>query len=779
MAKNLVIVESPAKAKTIEKYLGKDFKVLSSVGHIIDLPPNELGVDVENNFEPKYQTIKGKKKVIDALKKAAAESDVVYLAPDPDREGEAIGWHIAESIKKKAKKIYRVQFNEITKKGVLTGIENTTELDMNRVNAQQARRILDRLVGYLVSPLLWKPLKYGLSAGRVQSVALRLICERESEIEAFNPEEYWSIVGNFAAGKSLIKAKLERKANKKFEMKNEKEAQKVMDDLKNANFIISKVDRKTVKQAPPAPFITSRLQQEAIRKHGYSGKKTMMLAQRLYEGVELGSEGPVGLITYMRTDSIRISDEAKEQASEYITKNFGKEFLPKSKRSFKQKKENMQDAHEAVRPTSVHNTPEKVKQFMNDDQYKLYKLIWDRFVASQMSDAQFDQSTITITGADYDFKAKGKILKFAGFMKLYVETKEDDVEEDDAVLYDVNENDSVIPKEIEKKQHFTQPPPRFTEPSLIRALEQKGIGRPSTYVSIISTINDRGYVQQEMKKLFPTELGRVVNSLLISNFPKVFDVLFTADMEKDLDEIAAGNSDWKDILKIFYNSFNEELTKADNQFVVDLTIDKDCPECNAKLGIKYGKNGAFAACTNYPDCKFTSDYKRKENGDIDLVERAAPVGIGIDCENCGAELVIKPSKYGEIIACPEYPKCKNIKNFVRLKDGGIKIITPGEKVDEKCPDCDGDLVLKSGRNGVFVACDNYPKCKFTANAVLNDEGNFEPKILQVAKVECEKCGSDMTLKSSRRGRFFACVGYPKCKNTKAAIEEDGVITPKE
>jgi DNA topoisomerase-1 len=777
MAKNLVIVESPAKARTIEKYLGKDYKVLSSVGHIIDLPPNELGVDIENNFEPKYQTIKGKKKTIDALKKAAAESEKVYLAPDPDREGETIGWHIAESIKKKNNNIARIQFNEITKKGILQGIENPTEINMNRVNAQQARRILDRLVGYLVSPLLWKPLKYGLSAGRVQSVALRLICEREAEIEAFIPEEFWTIEGIFQADKSEIKAKLEKYKNKKINIKNETSAQKVLDDLKDADFIISKVERKTVKQAPPAPFITSALQQESIRKFGYSGKKTMMIAQKLYEGIDLGSEGPTGLITYMRTDSFRISDEAINSATNYISKNFGKEYLPKYKRKFKSKNANIQDAHEAIRPTSVENTPEKVKKFLNAEQYKLYKLIWDRFLASQMADAEFDQSVITISANDYDFKAKGKILKFPGFMKLYVETKEENGDEESSILYDVNEKDKVDLKEINKKQNFTQPPPRYTESSLIKTLEQKGIGRPSTYVSIISTINDRGYVKQEKKKLFPTELGRIVNSLLISNFPKVFEVSFTAEMEEDLDLIEEGKVYWKDILKEFYESFNKELKKAEEKFVVDLNVEKKCPKCGSNLVIKYGKNGAFIACTNYPDCKFTSDYKR-EGTNIELLERQAPQKTGIKCENCGEELVIKQSKYGQIIACPAYPKCKNIKNFIRLKDGSIKIINPGEKLKDKCPDCSGNLVLKTGKNGIFVACNNYPKCKFTANAILNEDGEFIPKIIKVAKVTCEKCGSDMALKSSRRGKFFACTGYPKCKNTKPAVEIDGVITPK-
>jgi DNA topoisomerase-1 len=779
MANHLVIVESPAKAKTIEKYLGKDFKVMSSVGHIIDLPTNKLGVDIENNFEPEYEIIKGKKKVIDALKKAAAESDIVYLATDPDREGEAIGWHISESIKKKAPVIKRVQFNEITKNGILKGIKNPSELNMNMVNAQQARRVLDRLVGYLVSPLLWKPLRYGLSAGRVQSVALKLICEREEEIEKFKPEEYWTFTGFFKSDTSEIKARLEKISNKKVNINNKTDAEEIYNKLLDSEYKISGVEKKEVKQSPPPPFITSGLQQEAIRRFGFSGKKTMMIAQRLYEGIELGNEGPVGLITYMRTDSTRISNDAMEQAEKFIIQKYGKEYLPAKKRIFKQKSENVQDAHEAIRPTSINYPPEKVKNFLNNEQYKIYKLIWDRFIASQMAEAIFYQSVISIIGNDtYLFKAKGKILKFPGFMKLYIESKEDDVKEEDAVIYDVKESEVVLLEKLEKKQNFTQPPPRYTESSLIRLLEQKGIGRPSTYVSIISTINDRGYVKQEKKKLYPTELGRIVNSLLNSNFPRVFDVPFTAEMEKDLDEIAEGKVDWKEIIKEFYEDFDKELSLAQKQFVSDLTVDMDCPECGAKLKIKYGKNGAFLACSNYPDCKFTSDYTRDEEGRIILVERKNNELAGIKCENCGSEMVFKRSKYGDIIACPEYPKCKNIKNFMRTEDGKIKIINSGEKVKEKCPECKGDLVVKVGKNGVFIACNNYPDCKFTANAILNKNGDFEPKIIKIAEVKCEKCGSPMKLKSGRKGKFFACTGFPKCRNTKAAVERDGIIQPK-
>lgn len=783
---NLVIVESPAKAKTIEKYLGSDYKVIASVGHIIDLPQNELGVDIENHFTPKYTVIEGKEKVISSLKSNASKADMVYLAPDPDREGEAIAWHIASQIDSK-KPVKRVLFNEITKKGILEGINNPGDINLNRVNAQQSRRILDRLVGYLVSPLLWKPLKYGLSAGRVQSVALRLICEREEEIEKFVPVESWSISADFnienqqTKDKGVLKAKLDKIKGKKAEIKTEKDADKILADMPK-DFIVSGVEEKAVKQNPADPFITSRMQQEAIRKLGFTAKKAMAVAQSLYEGVEL-AEGPVGLITYMRTDSTRISPEAESQAKEYIENNFGKDYVSKTKKAAK-KSNNVQDAHEAIRPTSVLRTPSEIKKYLTNDQYKLYKLIWERFVASQMSEAVFNQTVVRLTGGDYEFKATAKTLAFAGFTKLYLESKEEDAkneeDEETTISFKITENTPALRDKTEKKQHFTQSPPRYTEATLVKTLEQQGIGRPSTYAAIISTIVERQYTELIEKKFHPTELGRIVNHILITSFPKIFEVKFTAGMEKDLDLIEDGKENWQDVLTAFYNDFDKELkTASSGKLSANLDTDKKCPICNSSLVIKMGKNGAFLACTKYPDCKFTSNFKRDEKGSIILVEEQQFEGSGIMCEKCGKELVFKHTKFGDVIACPGYPECKNIKNFLRKPDGSIKIIEPGETLSTPCPKCSKNLVVKSGRNGIFAACEGYPDCKFTANVIMHDDGTLgiKEENNQAGTEEnqevCEKCGKPMVVKRSYRGAFLACSGYPECKNTKPLKKKQG------
>lgn len=786
--KNLVIVESPAKARTIEKYLGKDFSVIASVGHVRDLPKNELGVEIENNFKPKYRTIKGKKKIIDSLKSAANGAGKIYLATDPDREGEAIAWHIANSLNSDEDKTYRVQFNEITKQGVTEGIKEPGKINMDRVNAQQSRRILDRLVGYMVSPLLWKPLKYGLSAGRVQSVALRLICERENEIEKFIPKEYWTIDGHFEktdkttdSKEETIKARLEKKKGKKIEISNEKQVKEILNEIEKKEAKVGNVSKKELKQSPSAPFITSTLQQDANRKLGFTAKKTMTLAQQLYEGIALGSEGPVGLITYMRTDSTRVSSESIKQAKSFITKNFGEQFLGKGRAAGPQKKKaGTQDAHEAIRPANVEKSPDNIKNFLSSDQYKLYKLIWDRFVASQMAPAIFDQSTITIAVGDYEFITKGKILKFPGFMKLYVESKDNGENNEDSIIYDVEKDEKLNVQKYDEKQHFTTPPPRYSEARLVKTLEQKGIGRPSTYASIISTIMDREYVVLEDKKFRPTELGRIVNRLLISNFTHLFNAEFTAEMEKELDQIESGNMEWVKLLENFYKDFKKELDKAEKKFDTDLTIDEKCPKCGKELIIKYGKNGSFIACSGYPECRFSSNFERDENGKIKLTDEKNGKSTGLTCEKCGSELLIKKSRYGEILACSAYPECKNIKSFLRLKDGTIKVIETGEELEDKCPKCESSLVVKSGRNGIFAACSAYPKCTYTTNIKVDDNGNLKPHILQTDSVKCDKCGAEMVLKRSRRGSFFACPNYPDCKNTKAAVtNEDGIVTVKQ
>lgn len=781
--KNLVVVESPAKARTIEKYLGKDFKVIASVGHVKDLPSNELGVDIENDFTPKYETIKGKKKIINEIKKACEDVEKVYLAPDPDREGEAIAWHISEEIKKKVDAIYRVQFNEITKKGIMEGISNPGKINLNRVNAQQSRRILDRLVGYLVSPILWKPLKYGLSAGRVQTVALRLICEREEEIEKFVPKEYWTITGFFTkegdTSSAPIQARLEKKSGKKLEIPNEEKCNQILKELNNKTPQIKKVEKKVVKSQPPLPFTTSKLQQEAIRKLGFSAKKTMLVAQQLYEGIDLPDTGPVGLITYMRTDSTRVSEESVEAAVNYIEKNFGKEFIG-TKRHNKKTKEKIQDAHEAIRPTDPLKTPESIKKYLSQDQYKLYNLIWQRFIASQMSDAEYFSTTIIIDVEDYEFKATGKILKFPGFTKLYQEAKEENGKEEEDQFFEIDENDKLLLIKYESKQNFTTPPPRYSEALLVKTLEQKGIGRPSTYASIISTLMERDYVVNNQKKLFPTELGRIVNNLLINNFNEIFEVNFTAKMEEELDDIEAGKLDPKKALREFYDKFAPELEEATKNLKFNLILkDINCPKCKGDLILKYGKNGAFVACSSYPECDFTSDYKRLENGKIELIERKEFEDSGVNCEKCGKPLVFKKSRFGEILACSGYPECKNIKNFIRKPDGGFVIIEKDDKLSDKCPECGSDLVIKSGKNGLFGACISYPECKFTCNITVDNNSNLKPLILKPAKFNCEKCGAEMVLKKSRRGLFFACSNYPECKNTKSAVKTDeNEIVPK-
>ncbi|PLX66839.1 MAG: type I DNA topoisomerase [Denitrovibrio sp.] len=782
MPKNLVIVESPAKARTIEKYLGRTYKVMASVGHVKDLPASSLGVDIENNFEPKYSIIRGKKKVIDELKKVANSATNIYLAPDPDREGEAIAWHIAEEMGKKNKdKIHRVLFNEITKKGVEDGIKNKGIINENRTNAQQARRILDRLVGYLVSPLLWKALKYGLSAGRVQSVALRLLVEREEEIEKFKPEEYWLIDAIFDGGKkAALKARLEKKDGKKYKVKTGEEAEQVLSALKACDYNVAEVIRKETYERAPLPFITSKLQQEAARKLSFSAKRTMMLAQRLYEGVELGNEGPVGLITYMRTDSTRVSPDAVAEAKDYITKQYGENYLTKGRKTATKKK-NVQDAHEAIRPTSVSITPDSVKNILDADQYKLYKLIWDRFVASNMSDAVYDLNTINIANGPYSLKSQGKVLKFPGFQTLYIEGKDENGEKDQEVIFDVKEGEKLKAQKEESKQMFTQPPARYSEATLVKTLESEGIGRPSTYAAIISTLIDRTYASMEEKRFKPTELGRVVCSLLVANFDRIFDPKFTAGMEEELDGIEDGTLTWKGVLADFYEKFKPDLEKAEKQFSANLTVDVKCPTCGKDLTIKHGRNGNFVACTSYPECKFTSNYERLEDGSFKLVPKEEDKPSGIECEKCGKELVFKRTRFGEVLACPGYPECKNIKNYVKLPDETIKVLSAGEEIGTPCPKCGSGLTIKGGRNGMFIGCTKYPDCDFTGNMEVNEKGDIIPKFDKVDEnVKCENCGKPMTLKKSRRGKFFACTGYPECKTAKSTIVlEDGTITVKE
>jgi len=731
MSKSLIIVESPAKAKTIKKYLGEDFNVEASSGHLIDLPTSKLGVDIDNNFNPEYVVIKGKGKYLDKLKKAAKNAENIYLASDPDREGEAIAWHIANKLNIWDRS-HRVLFHEITKNAVQKAIGNPTDLSQDRFEAQQARRVLDRLVGYQVSPLLWRKVKKGLSAGRVQSVALRIVVEREREIEAFKPREYWSIESELKRSQDeqsdSFVAALVRFDGEKVEISNQEQSNLILDSVRNEEFIVSSIDRKDKKRNALPPFITSTLQQEASRKIRFGTKKTMSVAQKLYEGIALGEEGPVGLITYMRTDSVRISNDALDEARSYIKENYGDQYLPGKPNTFKVKKA-AQDAHEAIRPTFVNKIPDSIKEFLSDDEYKLYKLIWQRFVASQMNPIIYDQTTLETKAGKGTFRATGSIIKFPGFSAVYLEGKEEEEEakEKDEMrkLPDVSQGDKLDLLNLEGKQHFTQPPPRFSESSLVKELEEKGIGRPSTYASIISTIQDREYVLREKNRLLPTVLGRTVNDLLIQGFPEIMDVQFTAEMEEKLDDVEDGNINWVELLKEFYGGFSTRLDKA-QESMKGVETNIACDNCSAPMIIKWGKNGEFLSCSKYPECKNAKAFEYDAEGKILIVERAAPVlREDLPCDKCSAPMVIKQSRRGEFLACSRYPDCKNAKAFEYDPDGNIKVLEKEEPLireDLKCEKCGKPMAERKGRFGKFVGCTGYPKCRNIKN--IDEKGNI-------------------------------------------------------
>lgn len=701
--KKLVIVESPAKAKTLTKFLGSGFTVMACNGHIRDLPPKSLGVKIDKDFEPSYQTIKGKEKIVKDLKAAADKSGIIFLAPDPDREGEAIAWHL-KALLGKNHKIKRIEFHEITKDAVTYAVKHPREIDMGRVNAQQARRILDRIVGYKISPLLWKKVRKGLSAGRVQSVAVRLICEREDLITAFKAEEYWDITAHLTNQEQQpVTAKLIAKNDKPLGIRpsekgkvitTKEEADRILTDLNGASYQVSQVINKEQRRFPAPPFITSTLQQEASRKLGYSAKKTMMLAQKLYEGVDLADEGLVGLITYMRTDSVRVAAEAETAARKYIGKAFGQEFLPEKANKYKSKKQ-AQDAHEAIRPTSADRNPEKIKASLEDDAYKLYDLIWKRFIACQMMPAIFDQTSVDITAKEYKFRASGSVLKFEGFIRVYLEGS-DEEEEAGSSLPALKENETLNLIELKPLQHFTEPPGRFTEASLVKELEKRGIGRPSTYAPIISTIQDRGYVIKDVKALKPTEIGGVTNGLLVKNFPQILDIDFTAHMEDDLDEIVEDKKDWVKVLKDFYVIFAAALEIAEvkmEKVKKEETTNEVCPECGKPILIREGRYGRFMACSGYPKCKYTKPLPE------DAIKAES---LKQPCDKCGGEMVMKQGRFGAFLACNNYPKCKNIKSI-------------SKKIGIKCPKCGGEVVEKKTRkHRIFYGCEKYPKCDFAS-----------------------------------------------------------------
>ena len=753
MQKNLLIVESPAKAKTIGKYLGPDFRIMASVGHIKDLPVSKLGVDVDDNFKPEYVTIKGKTKILKALKKAGLESEAVYLAPDPDREGEAIAWHIARELKKSKGKIFRVLFNELTKKAIQEAVASPQTLNKDKFESQQARRIVDRLVGYQMSPLLWSKVKRGLSAGRVQSVAVKMICDREQEIRAFDSQEYWSLTVHLEAKeRPVFKARLLKYEGKKIELKNENQTQDVISEVKGRPFKVLNVSKKKKKKNPPPPFITSLLQQEAYGKLRFPARKTMSIAQSLYEGVELGDRGQIGLITYMRTDSFRISDDAVSQTKDFILQSFGKDYVPVKPNHFKSRK-GAQEAHEAIRPTSVELEPKVISKYLTKDQLSLYTLIWKRFVACQMVPAILDQTQVEIEAGKATFKASGSVVVFKGFTVLYEERLNGSESDEyrDGLLPPLEKKQVLSLVKLEPAQHFTQPPPRFTEATLIKALEENGIGRPSTYAAILANISGRDYVIIEKKRFKPTELGLLVTQLLIKSFPEILTAEFTAKMEVNLDKIAQGKVKWTDLMGKFYGSFKKDLDRAEKEIKGEVLTDITCSKCKRPMAIKSGRNGVFLACTGYPECKNTADFIRDEKGKI-IMETTHEMGKEEGtCEKCGKPMVVKRGKFGPFLGCSGYPECKNTQDIGSKETADQKqqpIIEPGAK----CKKCDGRMLVKRSRTGnKFFACENYPKCTYTESVSTN------------IKCPNDDCNGMIVEKASKKGRkFYACNQYPEC-----------------
>jgi DNA topoisomerase-1 len=736
--KSLIIVESPAKAKTINKYLGKDYVVEASVGHIKNLPKSKIGVDIEAGFVPEYETISGKDDVVKRLRDHAAKASVVYLATDPDREGEAIAWHIAKELEGRVGKIYRVLFHEITERGITEAMQKPHKIDQNLVNSQQARRVMDRLVGYKISPFIWKTLFYGLSAGRVQSVAVRLICEREEAINAFNPVEYWSIVAEFTTtrGETFL-AKLFKVAGEDPTIPDTTTAEGYVGDIRKQSFSITDLQKKPVRRNPPPPFITSSLQQEAAKRLRFHAKRTMMLAQKLYEGIELGDEGRVGLITYMRTDSTRLSEDAVREVREYIYGNYGKDYLPHEARLFKKGKSS-QDAHEAIRPTSTKYAPKAVKKYLDKEIYDLYELIWNRFVACQMSPAVYDQTTVDVTGGDYLFRASDTVPLFRGFLQVYddvaedaeKQTDEDPVSKLPAVLA---VHDPLALTNLTPNQHFTKPPARYTESTLVKELESLGIGRPSTYAMIVDTIQARKYVEARERKLYPTQLGIAVNKILVRYFPHLFNIEFTAKMEEELDTIASGKQTYQRVMEDFYHPFIRDLEGVDkNSAAIKKSLQENteeiCELCGKPMIIKWGRNGRFMACSGYPSCKNT----RPLPEEAELTKHMA----GMKCELCGGDMVVKGGRFGAFLGCSNYPTCKNTKPI---------------SIGVKCPKCkDGDIIeRKTKRKRVFYGCSRYPDCDFAS---------WDKPVTRA----CDTCGNPyMVVKYNQtRGEYLSC---PSCK----------------
>ncbi len=722
--KKLVIVESPAKAKTIGKFLGSGYVVKASVGHVRDLPKSKLGIDTENNFEPQYITIRGKGDVIKELKKESKKAKQVFLATDPDREGEAISWHLSKLLDLDNNELNRIEFNEITKDAIKKAAKNPRKIDTDLVDAQQARRILDRLVGYNISPLLWRKIEKGLSAGRVQSVALKLICDREREISNFVSEEYWTLDVELTDKKKKFEAAyfgIEEKGKiKKVKLKNQAETDAVLSEIDKEKLPVSKVEKKrTLKKAYP-PFTTSSLQQEANKKLNFSSKKTMMIAQQLYEGINIKGEGSVGLVTYIRTDSFRISDEARANVKDFIENNIGKKYYSKNDFS-KKNKSDSQDAHEAIRPTYIFKDPESIKDSLTNDQFKLYNLIWRRFTASQMSDAEFDTTTIVFNSNNHIFKSSGSIMQFEGYKKIY--TYSDGSK--DVMLPNINEGDLIEISKILPEKHFTKPPARYTEATLIKTMEVMGIGRPSTYAPTIITITNREYVVKDKGSLMPTEMGLTVDEMVVKYFNNVVNDKFTAQLENRLDDVANGKIDWHDVITDFYVEFKTLLDIADNEIekieIPDEVSEEECPECKAFMVVKKGRFGKFLACPNYPECKTTKKINQTETAEL----------TDIDCEVCGEKMLKRKGRYGEFLACSKYPSCKNTKQIL-------------QKVDATCPKCNKDIVVKFTKKGrKFFGCEGYPDCDFISWHQPTNE-------------KCENCGNDLV----KKGEELTCL---KCE----------------
>ncbi len=769
MPKSLVIVESPAKAKTINKFLGRNYVVKASRGHVRDLPVKTLAVDVKHDFKPKFEVVRGREKVLADLTKTAKASSAVYLAADPDREGEAICWHLAQVLKPVRKPIHRVMFNEITKRAVQEAFTHPGRIDMRKVDAQQARRILDRLVGYKISPLLWEKVRRGISAGRVQSVALRLVVDREKEIRAFGPAEYWTITAQFARPDGVgpeFPARLFRVNGEKAAIPSQQEADRILAELEplRGAFRIATLVRKEKRRNPVPPFTTSKLQQEAARKLRFTVRRTMQVAQQLYEGIEVGDEGAVGLITYMRTDSTRVSPEAQAEARQFIAQRYGAQFLPERPPTYRSGK-GAQEAHEAIRPTSILREPGHLAANLTREQLALYTLIWNRFVASQMRPALFDTTTAEILAGRYTFRASGQQMTFPGFMQIYVEGRDEparggpgerevepEEEDQERTLPPLAEGEGLACRALAPAQHFTQPPPYYTEASLVKELEERGIGRPSTYAAILSVIQNRDYVVKEVGKFKPTELGEIVVDLLVESFPRILDYNFTAQMETQLDEIEEGKADWLEAMHKFYGAFTRWLEKAKDKMrnikAMEEPTDIVCEKCGRSMVIKWGRFGKFLACSGYPECKNTKELPDNgqgaaatgENGQGDVVTEGQP------CENCGKPMVLKRGRFGPFLACSGYPECRTVVRIARAKGPA----RPPEPTDQVCDKCGAPMVIREGRFGRFFSCSAYPTCK-----------NVKPIPIGV---NCPKCGSPLAARRSKRGRtFYGCSAYPKCE----------------